>query len=110
MAAQLRPEDLQLQGGAELARRCVQSGVLENQLSMIVAHLRRHKSLDETLKLVRALPGSVFAMRTNRTRTQLTGLSEHVGRALERASDWQEAARIVGWARRLAVAYRHRSG
>jgi hypothetical protein len=104
-----REAELLTQGTA-LANRCVQSKVLENQLAMVVAHLRRHRSIAQTRALLKHLPKSSFGDRTNSTRPQLEQLSKHVGYAFGRLSDWEEAATVVGWAKRLVAFYQPRRG
>lgn len=86
-----------------LARRCAGDKVPDNLLSAVLAHLRRHRNVEATLQLLRDLPVSCFANRTGSTRKQLTKLKLHVSDALrESPLDWEQAAWIVGWARRLA--------
>ncbi len=92
-----------------LARRCAGSHVPDNLLAMVLSHLRRHRDVKATISLLTALPLSPFGQRTGSTRRQLTGLKEHVGGALSGASGWEEAAWIVGWARRLIRTYGGRS-
>ena len=89
-----------------LASRCAGDHVPDNLLSMVLAHLRRHHEVGATLKLLQALPSSPFGSRTGATRHQLTSLKQHVGDAISPSKpDWEEAAWIVGWARRLARSY-----
>jgi len=88
-----------------LARRCAGDGVPDNLLAMVLAHLRRHREIQTTLLLLSALPQSSFGRRTASTRRQFTSLKRHVGEAISSLSDWEEAAWIVGWARRLARSY-----
>jgi len=96
--------------GISLANQCVQSKVLENQLAMVVAHLLRHKCIAETRALLQRLPTSSFGRRTKSTRPQLEQLAKHVGSAFGRLSDWEEAATVVGWAKRLVAFYQPRRG
>lgn len=85
-----------------LASRCAGDGVPDNLLSLVLAHLRRHRQVEATLKLLQELPNSPFGTRTNQTRHQFTRLKQHVSDALSPKQGWEEAAWIVGWARRLA--------
>jgi hypothetical protein len=85
-----------------LASRCAGDHVPDNLLSMVLAHLRRHHEVEATLKLLQALPNSPFGSRTGSTKNQLTKLKQHVSEAISlNKADWEEAAWIVGWARRL---------
>jgi hypothetical protein len=102
-----RDEELMKQA-VSLAQQCVSADVLENQLAMVLAHLRRQKDLRATAELLRALPASPFAARTKSSRKQIDGLAEHVGRALARVNSWEEAATVVGWAKRLSAYYKPR--
>lgn len=91
-------ESLMTQGEA-LARQC--GNVLENQLGMVLAHLRRHQDPAATERLLENLLKSPFANRTQRTREQMADLHREVGRVLRRYTSWHDAAQIVGWAKRL---------
>jgi hypothetical protein len=87
-----------------LARRCDGDRVPENLLAMVLSHLRRHRDVAETLGLLTALQKSPFRQRTKSTPHQFAKLKDHVTVAVTRTS-WEEAAWIVGWARRLARSY-----
>ncbi len=104
----MREEDLMRRGDV-LARNCAGAGVPENQLGFVLAHLKRHREPKATRKLLAALPRSPFASRTRSTRQQLENLERSVKAALSHVSDWQQAAVIVGWAKRLWPVYRKRS-
>lgn len=88
-----------------LARRCAGAGVPDNLLAMVLSHLRRHRNVKATLHLLSDLPQSPFGQRTGSTRRQLTSLRTHVNEAISGLLDWEEAAWIVGWARRLVRSY-----
>jgi hypothetical protein len=92
-----------------LARRIAGDRIPENQLGMVLAHLRRHRNVGATLDLLGSLQTSPFRFRTKSTPHQFKRLKEHVQAALRGVSDWQEAAWIVGWGRRLVKAYDTRS-
>ncbi len=91
-----------------LARQCAGAGVLENQLGNVLAHLKRHRSPAATRRLLETLKTSPFATRTKSTRRQFEALARYVSPALG-SRDWQQAAQIVGWAKRLSAVYRARS-
>ncbi len=98
--------DVILQKANVLASRCAGDRVPDNLLSMVLAHLRRHHDVKATLKLLRDLPNSPFARRTSSTERQLRRLGEHVSEAISsNKASWEEAAWIVGWARRLVQSY-----
>ena len=88
-----------------LARRAGAAGVRDDQLSLALVHLKRHRSVAATLALLAELKRSPFARRSGRSRDQLKALDEHVRAALQGISAWDEAAEIVGWARRLVAFY-----
>ena len=88
-----------------LAERCAGDRVPDNLLAMVLAHLRRHRDVQATLRLLAALPQSPFARRTGSTPHQMKSLRQHTDKALARVSDWEEAAWIVGWARRLVRSF-----
>lgn len=104
----MHEEDL-MKRGDSLAQRCAMDGVLENQLALVLAHLKRHRRPEATHQLLAALPTSPFAQRTRSTRGQLESLGRHVKTALGRVSSWEEAAVIVGWAKRLWPVYKRRA-
>ncbi len=54
------------------------------------------------------LPKSPFASRSGSISEQLAILQEAVSEAFRNISDWQNAAYIAGWGRRLQSTYRHR--
>jgi len=103
----MNEEDLMTRGDA-MARRCAMDGVLENQLAMVLAHLNRHRNPQATRELVRAMPRSVFATRSGRARGQYEALERHVSPELGRVKTWEEAAVVVGWAKRLWSSYKRR--
>ena len=84
-----------------LAIACQRDGVKDSQLSQVLVHLKRHHSVVATRKLLEELPRSPFAFRSKSSRVQLENLQRHVGTELMGISDWQGAAEMVGWARRL---------
>lgn len=88
-----------------LAEHCAQDGVPDNHLAMVLAHLGRHRDVAATLRLLSALPQSPFGQRTRSTFRQMTGLQRHVSSALSGEKSWEEAAWIVGWARRLVKSF-----
>lgn len=87
-----------------LARKAAGAEVREHQLALALVHLKRHRDVRATLDLLKELKHSPFAGRSNRSRKQLTGLEEHVRQAIQGLA-WDEAAEIVGWARRLVTFY-----
>ncbi len=91
-----------------LARQCASAGVLENQLGTVLAHLRRHRDVAATRRLLDDLTTSPFATRTKSTRRQFEELARHVKPALGGTVGWQEAVQIVGWAKRLSAVFRTR--
>ncbi len=101
-------EDDLMRRAEVLAQQCATSGVLENQLGGVLAHLVRHRSPAATRRLLDALQISPFATRTKSTRRQFEALARYVAPALSSVRGWQEAARIVGWAKRLSAVYRLR--
>ncbi len=100
-------EDL-MKKGALLAEQSARAGVLENQLAMVLAHLKRGQDLSQTLGLLSSLPDSPFARRTKSTSRQFGELDRLVRSALTRWRSWQEAATVVGWAKRLAPFFQPR--
>lgn len=88
-----------------LAGHCANDGVPDNLLAMVLAHLGRHRDVSATLSLLSALPTSPFGQRTRSTFRQMTGLQRHVSAALSGEKSWEEAAWIVGWARRLVRSF-----
>jgi hypothetical protein len=95
-------EDQILRRAWALAQWTDGAGVKPNQLAWVLAHLRRHRDCGATRRMLARLVRSPFAARTNQTRRQVAALQAAVRDALARDIDWQDAARIVGWARRLA--------
>lgn len=89
-----------------LARRAAGDGVLDNQLALVLAHLKRHQNLGATLFLLEELQTSPFAKRSQQTQRQFAALGKHVRESLHAIADWQDGAAIVGWARRLAAFHR----
>ncbi len=102
-------EDDLMRRADTLARQCATAGVLENQLGNVLAHLKRHRSPAATRRLLDSLKTSPFATRTKSTRRQFEALARYVTPALGGARGWEEAAQIVGWAKRLSSVYRARS-
>lgn len=88
---------------ATLARQAGGAGVQENQLSFVLVHLKRHRNIEATLLLLKELKRSPFAYRSNSTPGQFRALEESVRPALKGVSSWEEAAGIIGWARRLLL-------
>jgi len=88
-----------------LAEHCAGDGVPDNLLAMVLSHLRRHRDVPATLRLLSALPQSPFGQRTRSTFRQMTGLKRHATAAISGISSWEEAAWIVGWARRLVRSF-----
>jgi hypothetical protein len=102
-------EELMKQGSM-LAEQCAQARVLENQLATVLAHLKRHQSTGKTIELLKTLLTSPFARRTRSTANQLHALERLVRPVLTRNRDWQDAATVIGWAKRLAGFYQPRRG
>ncbi len=102
-------DDLLMQRARALAERCATDGVLENQLGNVLAHLKRHRDIAATGRLIDALKTSPFARRTQSTRRQFEALARHVTPALRGVRDWEEAAQVVGWAKRLSPIFSRRS-
>ncbi len=98
-------EEILVERGDKLARACAKAGVRENDLAMLLAHLRRHRNPKGSLKLLASLERSTFAGRNKGTRKQMEALHQHGRPVLNRARNWQEAATVVGWAKRLMVVH-----
>ena len=94
-------DEVVLEKAESLAGSCVRAGVRDNQLSQILTHLKRRRDLGSTRRLVKELPGSAFGKRNRGTQKQFEALRDHVGEVLRWANNWQDAARVVGWAKRL---------
>ncbi len=105
---EMQEEDL-MRRGDSLAQRCAMDQVPENQLGMVLAHLKRHRRPQATRELLKNLLRSPFAYRSRSTREQFENLERHVKASLSHVSDWRQAAIIVGWAKRLWPVYRQRS-
>lgn len=103
------PEEDLMRRGDSLAQRCAMDQVPENQLAMVLAHLKRHQRPEATRELLSSLLRSPFAFRNRGTRSQFENLERHVKAALSHVSDWRQAAVIVGWGKRLWPVYRQRS-
>lgn len=88
-----------------LARKAAAAGVHDDQLSLALVHLKRHRDVAASLVLLDELKRSSFSRRSNQTPFQFKALEENVRLALQGISDWKEAAEIVGWARRLVRFY-----
>lgn len=94
-------QEILMERGDNLAAQCVLARVPDNHLGTVLAHLKRHRDPKATAKMLDELVKSPFARRFGKTGEQLEGLRRHVGSSLRQARDWQEAAQIVGWAKRL---------
>lgn len=94
-------QDYILERARELASACGRAGIRDYQLGQVLTHLKRHRSVNATRKLLEELRKSPFATRTKSSREQFEALERHVGGELIRISDWQGAAEMVGWAKRL---------
>lgn len=101
-------EEVLMQKGESLARLCAQSGVQEAHLNWVLEHLKRFQDPGATRTLLEALPRSAFARRTRSTAEQIDHLRRLVLAELPRQRPWQEAATIVGWAKRLLPVYKPR--
>jgi hypothetical protein len=88
-----------------LARQAGGAGVHDDQLSIVLVHLKRHHDIAATLTLLIELKKSPFAHRSRSTPEQFRALEASVRPALLGVSDWEDAAGIVGWARRLVTFY-----
>jgi len=88
-----------------LAQLAAAAGVTDEQLALVLVHLKRHRDVGGTLTLLKELKRSPFSRRSRQTPRQLAALEESVRGALKGLSSWEEAAGIIGWARRLAVFY-----
>lgn len=88
-----------------LARQVAAARVPDAQLSMALVHLKRHRDVAASLALLAELRRSSFALRTGATRAQFQALEENVRLAIRDLSGWEEAAAILGWARRLVSFY-----
>lgn len=84
-----------------LARQAGGAGVHDDQLSFVLVHLKRHRNIEATLLLLKELKSSPFAHRSRSTPGQFRALEEYVRPALKGDVTWEEAAGIIGWARRL---------
>lgn len=102
----MTPEQ-QMSRGQELARQAQadKTKVLPNHLAQVWAHLKSHQDVASTLRLLERLPTSSFAQRSRSTRNQLVALERVVRQALAGVGDWRDAAAIVGWGKKLAIAY-----
>jgi hypothetical protein len=88
-----------------LAQKAAAAGVRDEQLSLALVHLKRHRDVAATLALLVELQRSSFARRTRQTPFQFKALEEGVRAGLQGVSNWEDAAGIVGWARRLVTFY-----
>jgi hypothetical protein len=88
-----------------LARQAAAAGVTDEQVGLALTHLKRHRDVGGTLALLEELKKSPFSQRSRQTPRQFAALEECVRSALQGVSSWEEAAAIVGWARRLVVVY-----
>jgi hypothetical protein len=92
-----------------LASQIAAANVPDQQLSIVLVHLKRHRDVKASLTLLAELRRSPFARRHNAIRAQFQTVEENVRNALKSLTDWEEAAAILGWARRL-VSYYSRGG
>lgn len=88
-----------------LAQQTAGAGVPDAQLSLVLSHLKRHRDVAATLELLKELKRSPFAFRNRGTPAQYSSLDESVRFALKGMTAWEDAAAILGWARRLVVYY-----
>lgn len=88
-----------------LARQTAAARVPDAQLSIVLSHLKCHRDVAATLSLLRELKRSPFAFRNRGTPAQYANLDESVRSALTGLTAWEDAAAILGWARRLVVFY-----
>lgn len=93
-------EDQLAEAGARLGQQCAFADVEENHLAFVVAHLNRRRDVAATRALIANLPKSPFAKRSRKTGEQLEALRAEIDPVLANARSWQDAARIVGWAKR----------
>lgn len=91
-----------------LASQIATAHVPDAQLSMVLVHLKRHRDVAATLKLLTELRRSPFGRRNRVTPDQFRALEENVRRALQGPPTWEEAAAILGWGRRLVSYYTKR--
>jgi hypothetical protein len=91
-----------------LANQIAAAHVPDAQLSMVLVHLKRHRDVAATLRLLAALRLSPFGRRNRGTPAQFRALEENVRRALQGPPTWEEAAAILGWGRRLVGYYTRR--
>jgi hypothetical protein len=89
---------------AENLARSAASDVQANHLATLLAHLKMHRNPKATRNLLSSLQRSPFVTRTQSTRNQFEALERHAGPVLDRASSWEDAAYVLGWARRLLAA------
>jgi hypothetical protein len=94
-------DDQILSRADQLASHAAMAGVHEDQLAIAFAHLKRHQDVTATLRLLADLMKSSFARRSRQTPAQFRAMELHVRTALQNVRSWQDAASIVGWARRL---------
>jgi hypothetical protein len=94
-------EDEILERAQKLAEAAVEAGAKENHLNWALTHLKRHRNVAETDRLMRDLRFTAFARRAQRTREQLEALHTALHHALATVRNDRDAAQIVGWARRL---------
>jgi hypothetical protein len=91
-----------------LANQIAAAHVPDAQLSIVLVHLKRHRDVAATLKLLKELKLSPFSRRNQGTPAQFRALEDNVGRALQNVTAWEEAAAILGWGRRLVSYYTRR--
>jgi len=99
-------DDQILSKAEALARQAAAAGVREEQLSLALVHLKRHRDVGATLAMLGELKTSPFARRTRQTEAQIKAVDASLRLALQGASAWEDAARVVGWARRLLTFYK----
>jgi hypothetical protein len=97
--------DQMLSRANALANQIAAARVPEEQLAMALVHVRRHRDVAATLILLGELRQSSFARRSRSTSEQLRNLEESVRRALLGLNAWEDAAMVLGWARRLVGYY-----
>lgn len=97
-----------MQKGDALARSCASARILESQINWVLQHLKRHRDVQATRQLLDTLPRSPFASRSRSTADQLANLQRLVKPELSSQRTWQQAATVVGWAKRLLPVYKPR--
>lgn len=98
-----------LKRARSLATACKDDWVTVNDLGQVLVHLKRRQSVAATRRLLDELPRSPQALRRTHSRRRMEALQRHVGTELMQISDWQGAAELVGWAKRL-LRWKERGG